>query len=263
MSDCLQAGLFKGKRALVTGGGGGIGRAIAERFATLGAQVIVTDISVERLRETEALHPSIRGVRCDAASEADINALFKFIAGLPDGLDILVNNVGIAGPIAPISEIAFADWKHTFDVNIHCCFLCCQKALEFFRARGGGAIVNLASIITTRISPQRTPYIATKSAMVGFTAGLAADVGRYGIRANVVSPGLTDTGERFNTIVRLMAELKGISFEEACQAVQRRNAQGKVIAPSSVADAVVFLCSDLSSQINGAEIVVDGLHLDL
>lgn len=252
---------FAGQNVLVTAGAGGIGAAIATLFSTLGAQVVVADIRVPEHTDTSAINSMVYK-KCDLGNPDNIDALFKWINRDLGGIDILVNNVGIPGSIKYIDKIDLADWTYIFNVNVNSAFICTKYAVQTMSVRlGFRSIVNISSIATEYISIKRAPYIATKSALLGLTRAMAADLGRFSIRVNAVSPGLTETGPRTDLILEYIATINNISMDDARVVAGSRNALGRIIEPTQVARAVCFLCSRYSDGITGQNIGVDGLHM--
>ncbi|MEU3297471.1 SDR family NAD(P)-dependent oxidoreductase [Streptomyces longwoodensis] len=226
-----------GRTALVTGGGSGLGTVIALTLADLGARVVITGRDTQALEETAASRPGqIRAAaRCDVSNPADVRALTRTLAA--EQVDILVNNAGIPGPVAPLTEIHPADWDEVFAVNVRGVYLMCQAFAPAMTARGNGDIVNIASVSGKRPLAGRTPYCASKAAVLGLTAALAAEVGPQGVRVNSVSPGPVDSG-RMRRNFRLEAERTGTSVEDAERAFVSRALLQRMVTEQEVADAV-------------------------
>jgi NAD(P)-dependent dehydrogenase (short-subunit alcohol dehydrogenase family) len=255
MTDGSSLTLKPGFKVLITAGAAGIGRAIADSFADHGAKVWVCDISEEALESCRATRPDYGVVRCDVAEEAQIDAFFdQAVAGL-GGLDLLVNNAGIAGPTAGVEDIDPADWRRTVDINLNSYFYCARRATPLLKAAGDGAMINISSVAGRLGFAQRTPYAATKWAVVGLTQSLAKELGPDGVRVNAILPGIVE-GPRIDRVIAARAEVAGISFEEA-----ERNMLGQVslrrkVSAQDIANMALFLCSPLGRNITGQALSV-------
>jgi NAD(P)-dependent dehydrogenase (short-subunit alcohol dehydrogenase family) len=248
---------IEGLRVLVTGGGSGIGRAIAARLLQEGARVHVCDVSAEALRDLSATCPGVSGTLADVGSEADVDRLFADVTARLVGLDVLVNNAGIAGPTSGIDKIPLAKWQRTLDVNLTGPFLCARRAVPLLKQAGGGAIVNIASVAARLGFPNRSPYSASKWGLVGLTQTWAMELGPVGIRVNAVLPGIV-AGERQIRVLQARAQVEGIPFEEAqrqrLQAVSLRSE----VSAEDVAEMVLFLCSPAGRLVSGQSLSVCG-----
>ncbi len=240
---------FEGRRALVTGAGAGIGRAIALRLARAGASVACVDLdggaATAVAEEIRAQGGAALAIEADVSDEA---AVARAVAGAADeqgGLDVLVNNAGIV-IIKPFAETSLAEWDRIFDVNLRSLFLTCQAALPHLRASQAGAIVNIASIAALRYTVPHVPYAATKGGVVAFTRDLAYELGAEGIRVNAVAPGPTATA--------MMGQLT----DDEIDAAGLRFVLGRMGRPEDIAEAVAFLASQRASYITGATLPVTG-----
>lgn len=165
------------KRVLVTAAGSGIGLAIARAFVQQGAAVAICDISESNLSSAISAIPEAHGWVTDVADPQQVDQLFDHVEQQLGGLDVLVNNAGIGGPTAHVEEIRPADWDRTMAVNINGQFYCARRAVPLIKAAGGGSIVNISSIAGRLGFPLRTPYAASKWAVIGFTKSLAMVIG--------------------------------------------------------------------------------------
>ena len=179
-----------GQRVLVTAGAAGIGRAIVEALLAAGARVHLCDVDESALAEIAAAHPALSTSRADVADEADVDRLFADLGRSLGGLDVLVNNAGIAGPTAPIEEIDPADWRRCLEVDLTGQFLCARRAVPLLKAAGGGAIVNMSSAAGRLGYAFRTPYAAAKWGVIGLTQSLAKELGPHNISVNAILPGI-------------------------------------------------------------------------
>ncbi|MFE9681974.1 SDR family NAD(P)-dependent oxidoreductase [Streptomyces sp. NPDC006285] len=233
MSDPLE-----GRTALVTGGGSGLGRAVARSLLADGARVVITGRDEAALKGTAArLGPRVSYRVCDVSRPADVEELARSLALAGEEVSILVNNAGIAGPVAPLTEISPRDWDEVFDVNVRGVFLMCRALLPAMIARGTGDIVNIASVSGKRPLLRRTPYCASKMAVIGLTATLAGEVGPLGVTVNSLSPGPV-SGPRMERNFRLEAERTGSTYEQAEQAFVARSALGRMVTEDEVGGAV-------------------------
>ncbi|MDP7380784.1 MAG: SDR family NAD(P)-dependent oxidoreductase [Alphaproteobacteria bacterium] len=167
-----------GKRAIVTGAAGGIGRQTATQLAAAGAAVYINDIDADAIAEARTAIPGLAGEVTDMGDPAAIKTFFGRAVEHLGGLDILINNVGSAGPTAPVEEVTLAEWNTCLAVNLTSAFLCVQEAVPYLRAAGGGAIVNMSSAAGKFGFPLRSPYASAKWAIVGFTRTLALALAR-------------------------------------------------------------------------------------
>jgi NAD(P)-dependent dehydrogenase (short-subunit alcohol dehydrogenase family) len=226
-----------GRTALVTGGGSGLGAAIAEHLTRAGARVVVTGRRAEPLQEV-AGRLGARAEVCDVADPAAVDALAERLRD--EEVSILVNNAGIAGPVAPLTEIAPDEWDEVFAVNVRGTYLVCRAFLPAMVQRGSGDVINLASVSGKRPLTRRTPYCASKMAVLGLTSTLAFEVGPAGVRVNALSPGPVE-GDRMDRNFRLEAERTGTSVDEARAAFVGRAALGRMITADEVGAAVVAM----------------------
>ena len=244
-------------RVLVTGGASGIGLAIARRLLDAGARVHVCDVSADALQRAETELSSITGTLADVASESDIERLFADVKTQLGGLDVLVNNAGIAGPTSPVDETSLLDWQRTLDVNLTGTFLCTRRAVPLLKESGGGAIINIASCAARLGFPNRSPYSASKWGLIGLTQTWAMELGPAGIRVNAVLPGIV-AGERQDRVLQSRADLEGIDVEEARSQRTQTVSLRSMVRAEDVAESVVFLCSPAGRMISGQSLSVCG-----
>jgi NAD(P)-dependent dehydrogenase (short-subunit alcohol dehydrogenase family) len=233
--------VIAGRTALVTGAGNGLGRAIALALAEAGARVICVGRTEATLLETLALLPEAGGhrpVTADVSDEASVAGLAAALAGDPPS--ILINNAGIPGPVKPLAEIGAADWDEVFAVNVRSVYLMCRAFIPAMARAGRGDIINLASVSGKRPLSHRTPYVASKLAIIGLTRTLAFEVGPLGISVNTLSPGPA-RGPRMTRNFRLEAAHSGISEEQAERDFVSRAALNRLVEPAEVGAAVVAM----------------------
>ena len=248
---------IKNLKVLVTAGAGGIGLETARSFAAEGAKVHVCDVDTAALRKLAKSDPKITRSTCDVSDRKQVARLFREALTALGGLDVLVNNAGIAGPTGKVDEIAPEDWDRTLAVDITGQFNCARLAVPHLRRSKNASIVNLSSAAGRLGFPLRTPYSAAKWAVVGFTKSLAAELGPDGIRVNAIQPGIV-SGTRIDRVMENKARARGISpkamLEEALSVVSMRT----TVTPQQIADAIVFICSTRGRTISGQAISVCG-----
>ena len=245
-----------GLRVLVTAGGGGIGRATAAAFAKSGAKVHTCDVDAEALRES-CRETGCTGSLADVGDPEAVDALFDDALSALGGLDVLVNNAGIAGPTARVEAISTEDWRRTMDVNLAGQFYCVRRAVAPLERAGGGSIVNISSTAGFLGFPFRTPYAASKWAVIGLTRSLAIELGERNIRVNAVCPGSIDN-PRMHGVISREAEAKGVNPEAVLDGYLRMSSLRTLIDPKDIADTILFLASPAAHKISGQVLSVDG-----
>ena len=245
---------LEGKVAIVTGGGGGIGRAIALRFTREGAGVLVAGPTEEKVRgvEKEILDSGGRAVavHADVAEEADVQRMVAAVVSAFGRIDILVNNAGIAGPTALVPSVTREDWDRTFAVNLTGAFLCAKHVLPYLIEQRSGSIINITSIAGLQAYAYRSPYCASKWGMIGLTQTLAQEGGQYGITANAIAPGPVN-GPRIERVIRNRAEAMNLPYEEAVRQYVEPTALKRMVEEEDIAAMSVFLASDEGANITG------------
>lgn len=228
-----------GRTAIVTGGGSGLGAAIASALHAVGADVVVVGRDETKLDAVVArLGPRARALICDVSDPASVERLRSQLADTE--VSILVNNAGVPGPVAPLTDISVDDWDNVFDVNVRGTFLLCKAFLPAMTARGAGDVINVASVSGKRPLANRTPYCASKMAVIGLTSTLAFEVGPAGVSVNTLSPGPVE-GPRMARNFRLEAERSGGSIADAENAFVSRAAFGRMVTEEEVGRAVVAM----------------------
>lgn len=239
MTLAAQRDGIAGRTALVTGAGNGLGRAIATALAGAGARVVLTGRHPTTL---EVVAAEIGGnalvATVDTADESSVAALARSLAG--EAVSVLVNNAGIAGPVAPLTDVSVAEWDEVFAVNVRGVFLMCRAFLPPMVARRGGDIINIASVSGKRPLVRRTPYTASKMAVIGLTTTLAHEVGHLGIAVNSLSPGPV-SGPRMERNFAREAALTGTSVEAAEADFVGRSAFKRMVTEAEVAAAVLAM----------------------
>jgi len=245
---------LKGSRVLVTAGAAGIGRVIAETFVKNGARVFVCDVDEKAL---ESVQEGIHKTKADVASLADVERLFADVQRLLGGLDVLINNAGIAGPTAKVEDIKPEDWDRCIAVDLNGMFYCTRKAMPMIKAAGGGSIINLSSAAGRLAFPMRTPYSAAKFAVVGFTESLAAEAGPDKVRVNCIQPGVVE-GDRIDRVIAAKAQRLGTSFDDVKAKMLEGVNMHTTVTAQDIANTALFLASDAGKHISGQAISVCG-----
>jgi dihydroanticapsin dehydrogenase len=240
-----------GKVAFVTGAASGIGRAVAERLAREGAHVVAADIRYEAAAEVVSTLPSGRAVEIDVVAPASATSAVRAAAEHFGGLDILVNCAGVLG-FGAAHELHEDDWDRCLDVNLKGTYLVTKAAWPYFVERGGGAIVNLGSILGVAPLPADVPYCVSKAGVIMLTRCLALDGAPVGIRANCVSPGYTMTP--MTTSALALAD----DPETAYRTALARHPLGRLGQPGDIAGAILYLASDDAAWVTGVNLLVDG-----
>lgn len=246
---------LSGKRVLVTAGANGIGLAIATAFHARGARVIVTDIDTDSLSRAEAV--GLTAIESNAADEDDVVRLMGEIAARHGGLDVLVNNAGVAGPTGAVETIETNSWMATFDVNIHSQFFCIKHCLPLLRKSADSSILNLSSAAGRLGMTNRSAYSASKWAVVGLTKTLAIELGAENIRVNALCPGAVD-GPRIRKVMDAKAKVLGVEVEQIEGQYAAQSSLNRLITVEDVANMAVFVSSNLARNINGQVLAVDG-----
>lgn len=244
-------------RIIVTAAASGIGRAIAERFLHDGHQVHVCDIDPRAVEAVRRTLPGIRATVTDVGNPVAVEAMMAEALEWLGGVDVLINNHGIAGPRGFIEDLDYGEWDHCIRVNLSGMFYTMKVAIPHFKRQRSGVILNLATTSARTMLPKRTAYVAGKVAVLGLTKNAARELGPWNIRCNVVLPGFMNNARGKGVLAKVAAD-RGISPEqlerEALQYVSMRT----WIEMSEIADLCAFLASDQARHISGQEIAVDG-----
>lgn len=244
------------RKVLVTAGAGGIGRAIARRFATSGARVHVLDIDRAALASVREI-AGINGSHADIAdADAAPAAVADAVARL-GGLDVLVNNAGIAGPTAPVADYPLADWRRVMDVNLTGTFAVTAAAIPHLMGGENASILVMSSLAGRTGYPQRSAYAASKWGLVGLTKTLAMELGPHGITCNAILPGAV-AGERIESVFAARAAAAGTTPDEERAKAYRNQSVPRFVDPDEIADLALFLAGPSARSISGQIIPIDG-----
>ncbi|HET6145204.1 MAG TPA: SDR family oxidoreductase [Candidatus Acidoferrales bacterium] len=254
--------LLADKVAIITGGGRGIGRAMALRFAGEGAAVV---LAARTVSEIEAVTGEVReaggravAVPTDVADETQCQRLMREAEAQFGKVDILVNNAGEYGPVKPIEEITPAEWDRVIAVHLRGAFLLTRLALPKMYARGCGVILNISSLSAKSAFGWGSPYASAKAGMLGMTRVVAAEAARKGVRVNAICPGPVTETKMSKDLGETLASLLGVSKEDQLKGFLNTILQGRGQTANEIAAAALFLCSDEASAITGQSLNVDG-----
>lgn len=242
---------------LVTGGASGVGRTIAESFIARGASAHVCDASRDHIDDFLTNNPTATASHCDISDPDQVASTFEDFRAKYKGLDILVNNAGIAGPTGSAEDLGVDDWSRCIDVNLNGTFYMTRQAIPLLKQQQGGAIVNMASTAGLFGCPNRSPYAASKWAMIGLTKTLAMELGPDNIRVNAVCPTCIE-GERIEKVIDSDAANRGLTSAEIRDVYKRQTSMRTFVTVDDVANMVLFLASDQAARISGQTIAVDG-----
>ena len=254
--------LLTEKIAVITGGGRGIGRAIALKFAAEGAAVVVAARTVSEIdavaREVRDAGGRALAVAADVADEKQCNRLMLETAAQFGRVDILVNNAGEYGPVKPIEEITPAEWDRVVAVHLRGSYLLTRLALPGMYARGSGVVLNISSLSAKSAFGWGSPYASAKAGMLGMTRVVAAEAARKGVRVNAICPGPVTETKMSKDLGQTLAERLGVSKEDQLKGFLNTILQGRGQMANEIAAAALFLCSDAASAITGQALNVDG-----
>jgi NAD(P)-dependent dehydrogenase (short-subunit alcohol dehydrogenase family) len=254
MSDAAAAP----QRVLVTGGAGGIGLAITRAFVAAGARVHVADPDADALAAlTASAAPAVTGTACDITDTIAVATLFGDLARELGGLDVLVNNAGIAGPTAPVDTYDREQWDAVLAVNLSGTFDVTRRAIPLLKESPAGSIIVMSSLAGRFGYPNRVAYATTKWGLVGFTKTLALELGPFGITANSIHPGGVE-GERVRQVLRRRADISGRTIEEETERALDNQSIRQFTEGADIAALAVFLAGPHGRTISGQILPIDG-----
>lgn len=248
---------INGLRVLVTAGANGIGLAIARAFVSEGARVHICDVDDAALTALQQSDPALTSSRCDVSDRSAVETLFKDAQRALGGLDVLVNNAGIAGPTAKVEEMHPEDWDRCVSICLTGQFNCTRLAVPLLRQSTNASIVNISSAAGRLGFAMRTPYAAAKWGVIGFTKSLSIELGPDNIRVNAILPGLV-AGDRQRRVLEAKAQQRGISYADMEKIAFSYTSIKDYVTPQQLADQILFMCSPRGRTISGQAISICG-----
>jgi NAD(P)-dependent dehydrogenase (short-subunit alcohol dehydrogenase family) len=246
-----------GAVALVTAGANGIGREIAEAFLANQYSVHICDIDPEATAAYLDANPGSTATIADLAEPHMVETVFSELESHYGRLDVLVNNAGIAGPVAAIEDIEPADWDRTIAVDLNSHFYSIRKAVPLLKRRSGGSVITISSSAAFMGCPLRAPYSAAKWGLIGLTSTLAMELGPFNIRVNAICPGSVK-GKRITSVIEEEARSQGKTVEEITERYLKQNSLRAFVNPRDIANMALFLASDMGAHISGQALGLDG-----
>jgi NAD(P)-dependent dehydrogenase (short-subunit alcohol dehydrogenase family) len=244
------------QRVLITAGAAGIGREFARAFAATGSSVFVCDIDTTALETIGKEIPGVIARRYDMARRVEIEHMVPVAVAHLGGLDVLINNAGISGMTLPVVDYPPDDWDKVVAVNLTAMFDVTRLAIPHLKRSEAGVIINMSSVAGRYGFANRSPYAATKWAVIGFTKTLAIELGSCGIRANAIAPGAVE-GDRIERVFAGRAQISGRSVEEVRAEAMAAQSIKAMIDPKDIAALAVFLASDAAKSISGQVLPID------
>lgn len=253
----FQNGLGPEQVVLVTAGANGIGRKIAEKFLSYGCKVHVCDIDENVIADFLKANPSATASVADVSNVVEVEQMFKDLIKHHSHLDVLVNNAGIAGPTALVEDIDPDEWDKTINVDLNGQFYCTKYAVPLLKDNGSGGIINISSNAAFFGFPMRSPYTASKWALIGLTKTWAMELGPHKIRVNALCPGSVN-GERIEGVINRDAQKRGVSPDVVKDIYAEQSSLRLFVSPDDVANMAVYLSSELGASLSGQVIGIDG-----
>ena len=247
----------EGLRVVVTGGGAGIGRAIAESFLAQDARVAICDADENATSDFAKHNPGAIAITGNVVDESQMVKFLDTVESTWGGADVVCANAGTGGPTGPIEALHYEDWQNCIATNVHGTFLTCRWAARVMRAQRSGLIVLTSSTAGQMGYPLRSPYAAAKWAVIGLAKTLAVELGPAGVRVNAICPGAVE-GERMDRIVAQEAKARNVSEEEVRAGYVRSVSMQTWVSAQDIAAAVTFLASDAGTKISGQVLAIDG-----
>jgi NAD(P)-dependent dehydrogenase (short-subunit alcohol dehydrogenase family) len=247
-----------GLRVFVSAGAAGIGAAIAEAFIEAQAKVYICDVNGAAIDSATSRWPGLHAGVADVSDPSQVDAVIDDALRTLGGLDVLVNNAGIAGPTGAVEDIDPAQWESTIATNLNSQFYFLRKAVPVLKETSRCASIIAMSSVAGRLGyPFRTPYASTKWAIVGMVKSLAAELGPHDIRVNAILPGVVE-GERMNRVIAARADALGIPIETMRDEYLRKISLRRMVTVEDIAATALFLASPAGRNITGQAISVDG-----
>lgn len=246
-----------GKKVLITAGASGLGLEMAQVFMAAGAEVLICDVDEPSLETAAQQHPGLHTTSCDVSNETEVARLFECVQEQLGGLDVLINNAGVAGPTGYVETLEKKDWDRTLAVNITGQFLCARLAVPLLKASDAGVMINLSSAAGHLGFAGRSAYSSSKWAVVGFTKSLAIELGRFGIRVNAILPGAVE-GPRIDAVIEAKAKTLNKPIDEMRADYVSNASLGRMATARDIANMALFSASDAAKSVTGQALVVDG-----
>lgn len=243
------------RNIVITGGSGGLGRVLRELFLINRDNVHIADVQLDSA--SDASRDNMRATRCNVGSIADVDRLFDEVAQWMPHVDVLINNVGIAGPRAPLEAVSEQDWGEVIGVNLLGAVRCMRRVLPAMKQAGRGVVLNVSTSSVATRPLHRSPYNVSKAALEALTQSVAREVGPFGVRCNAIRPGMMDN-ERMHRVLRRVAEQSGKSVPEVLEQELKFVSMRTMVSMSEVAQLAWFLCSPDAGHITGQLVAVDG-----
>lgn len=245
------------RRVLITGGGAGLGRAMAEAFVAAGDRVAICDADAGAVAAAVSAMPGQIAAHVDVTDEDGMTAFLDRVEAEWSGVDVVCANAGTGGPAGRIEDLDYAAWKACLDVNLSGTFLTCRWAARIMRAQGAGLIVITSSTAGLFGYPLRSPYATAKWGLVGLTKTLAMELGPAGVRVNAICPGAV-TGDRMDRVVAMESAASGLGPDDVRAQYVKGVSLRSWISPEDVADTVLYLASPQARMISGQIMAIDG-----
>jgi NAD(P)-dependent dehydrogenase (short-subunit alcohol dehydrogenase family) len=244
------------QRVLITAAASGIGLEIARAFSAAGATVFVTDINTQAIAAAKKEIPGLLTALCDNSKRSDIEAMVPAAVKALGGLDVLVNNAGIAGPTASVEEVDPDKWEQVLKVDVVGTFNVTRLAIPHLKKSPAGSIIIMSSLGGRFGYPNRSPYNVAKAGLIGFAKTLALELGGFNIRANAIAPGAVG-GERIERVLEGRAKAEGKTLEQEEEGAMSVQALKRFVDPKDIAALCVFLTSDAGKSITGQVLPID------
>lgn len=244
------------QRILVTAGASGIGKEIARAFLRAGAAVYVCDVNPAAVDAVKVELPDILTGLCDVGVRADVERMVADAAQQLGGIDVLVNNAGIAGPTAPTQDVDPDEWEAVLRVDLTGTFNVTRNAIPHLIRSGNGVMINMSSAGGRFGYPNRSPYATVKWGLIGFTKTLSMELGEHNVRVNAIAPGAVD-GDRIRRVFKGRAEATGQTLEEVTAIAMANQSIKRLVDPADIAALAVFLASDAAKSISGQVLPID------
>ena len=243
------------RNVVITGGAGGLGRVMSELFLANGDRVHVGNVAFDA--DARGARENLRLTACDVGDSADVARLFAEAAAWMPRIDVLVNNVGIAGPRAPLESVSEQDWTRIIEVNLLGAVRCMQQVLPAMKAARSGVVLNVSTSSVLTRPLHRSPYNVSKAALEALTLSVAREAGPYGVRCNAIRPGMMDN-ERMHRVLRRVAEQSGKSVETVLAEELKFISMRCMVSMGEVARFALYLCSPEAAHITGQLVAIDG-----